>query len=188
MPAPKQKKHNVLKTGFFMKGDSRFDLQKKYKNKSEAEKHIKKIRNEGYLGELSEYSPKKHQLPFLVFKGPKGKARGGGGRTGTRKTNYRQKYLKTKGELKTLARDFAELSLPVSKSEEKRIRTISRNYKSKKKLTPTQKKRLTSIKKTLKEIKMVNRRDFELKMQMKSKRVEIKNVKAKMKEEAEKKA
>jgi len=69
------KKKSVLSNGFFVKSGRKFILEKKFSNKSEAEKVFNKLRSTGYHVELSAYSPKKHKQPYMIFKGPLKKKR-----------------------------------------------------------------------------------------------------------------
>jgi len=188
MPPQKKtvkKKNNVLKDGFFMKGERRFNLHRKFSEKSVAEKVLKNIRAEGYLAELSTYSPKKHKQPYIVFKGPKAMHRGGrsgGGPRGSRKANYQSQYVKERAKLRGLIKDYTDLSVLPEKKHASKMRKLSKYYKTKKKLTPSQKKRANRIKQILKETQDIKAKDFELKVKMKKSKLKIKEIEKKMEE------
>jgi len=72
-PVGQGKKKSVLENGFFEKAGRKFTLAKEYSVRSEAEKELKKLRDENYYVELSSYTPRKHNKQFKIFKGPKKK-------------------------------------------------------------------------------------------------------------------
>ncbi len=119
MPAdPKKKKKNsVLSDGFFMDEGRKFELNKEFSDINEAKKLVKKIRDEGFLADLSSYSPNKHKKPFKVYKGPKKKVRTGGYRGGSRKPV--DPIKKKRIELKVLTKEYLEL--PPKSKEAKEV-------------------------------------------------------------------
>lgn len=153
-----------------------------YPNKETVKEIAQGYRDEGFCASID----KRKAGWFVWVSKEKRTTTRRGGRGGSKKTNYENMYWKEKGNLKKLSLEYSQLKLPKSKTEISDIRKRRRNYLNKKKLTPTQSKRLKDMDRILKKVTNVEKTDVLLKMKIKKSKDKLKEIEKKMKEQEEK--